>query len=292
MFKLKNVSKVVHIIVVLIMVTWVVLPLYWLFVTSVTPQVHLAGTRTPTMVPKDFTVGAYTDLLFPGNGDAQGYRTMSPADNFMRSMFNSTVVAVISTVLGLIFGSLAAYSLARFRFKSKKIWRAIILGSRMIAPVALAIPLYVVFRIIGVLDTYIPLIIVYTSLNMAWSTLIMLNYFNMLPEELEDAARIDGCSYLQAFYKVVLPMAAPGLVAVTIITFLRSWGEFLFALIFTHSISARTMPVVVSMFVGEFAVQYRLIAAAIILGIGLPVIISLMFQRFIVAGLTAGSVKG
>jgi multiple sugar transport system permease protein len=162
----------------------------------------------------------------------------------------------------------------------------------MIAPITLAIPLFSVFRMLGVLDTYIPLIVMYTAFGVGWATLIMRNYLSLLPFELEEAARIDGCSRLGALVRIILPVAAPGLVSVGIVTFLLCWGEFLFALLFTNSNAARTMPIVVTMFVGEFGVEYNMIAAALVLGIIPPIVVALVFQRYIVAGLTSGAMKG
>jgi multiple sugar transport system permease protein len=267
----------------------VLTPLYWLVLTSITPQVYIAGTPTPTMVPKEPTPKAYEKLVDP---TAEADSRFSPAASFRRSLLNSTVVAAASTLLALVFGTLAAYSMARLRPPGGQLWFALILGSYMIAPITLAVPLFGVFRALGILDTYIPLIIVYTAFGVGWATLIMRNYFALLPTELEEAARIDGCSRLGALVRVVLPIATPGLVSVGIVTFLLSWGEFLFALLFTNSNNARTMPIVVTMFVGEFGVEYNMIAAALVLGILPPVIVALLFQRHVIAGLTTGAIKG
>ena len=294
MRQLTGIPKLLHRIFIVAVVLWITVPLYWLGVTSVTPQRFLAGTTRPAMVPREPTMGAYEELLMPHRvAERRGaYDRSSPAPAFRRSMLNSTVVSVSSTLLGMVFGSLAAYALARLRFPLRSVWRSMLLASRMIAPIALAIPLYSVFRRLGILDQYLPLIAVYTSMSMAWATLIMTNYFHMLPKELEDAAMVDGCSRLGTFIRIVVPSATPGLVAVMMITFLYSWGEFLFALLFTSSLRARTLPVIASMFMGEFAVSYNMIAAALILTILPPIVLALVFQRFIVAGLTAGSVKG
>jgi multiple sugar transport system permease protein len=282
-------QKLLHRLFIVVIVAVVALPLYWLVLMSVTPQVHLAGTRTPTMVPIDASLDAYSRLVNP---EARAGSRFSPAASFRRSMLNSTVVSLVSTILALVIGTLAAYSMARLRPPAGRIWFMLILGSYMIAPITLAVPLFTVFRNLGVLDTYVPLIVMYTAFGLGWSTLIMRNYFSLLPSELEDAARIDGCSRLGSLVRVVLPIATPGLVSVGIVTFLLSWGEFLYALLFTNSNAARTMPIVVTMFVGEFGVEYNMIAAALVLGIIPPVVVALLFQRYIVAGLTAGSVKG
>jgi multiple sugar transport system permease protein len=289
MNELRGWQKVVHRAFVVVIALTVIVPLYWLVLTSVTPQVHLAGTPTPTMLPMEPTIDAYAKLLNPAANVGSRF---SPAASFRRSLLNSTVVALASTLLALVMGTLAAYSMARLRPLGGPVWFALILGSYMIAPISLAIPLFGVFRSLGLLDTYGPLIIMYTAFGVGWAALIMRNYFSLLPPDLEEAARLDGCSRLGALVRVVLPIATPGLVSVGIVTFLFCWGEFLFALLFTNSNAARTMPIVVTMFVGEFGVEYNMIAAALVLGIVPPVVVALLFQRHVVAGLTAGALKG
>lgn len=289
MSELRGWQWLAHRAFVLLIAAIVLLPLYWLLLTSITPQIHLAGTPNPAMLPVEPTLDAYARLLNP---EATAGSRFSPAAAFRRSLLNSTIVAAISTLLAMILGTIAAYSMARLRPPGGVLWFALILGSYMIAPITLAIPLFSVFRMLGVLDTYIPLIVMYTAFGVGWATLIMRNYFSLLPFELEEAARIDGCSRLGALVRVILPVAAPGLVSVGIVTFLLCWGEFLFALLFTNSNAARTMPIVVTMFVGEFGVEYNMIAAALVLGIIPPVVVALVFQRYIVAGLTSGATKG
>jgi multiple sugar transport system permease protein len=161
----------------------------------------------------------------------------------------------------------------------------------MIAPITLAIPLYTVFRRIGWLDRYQALITVYIAAGVGWSTLIMRSHFQMIPGEIEDAAQIDGCSRLRTLVSVILPMVVPGLISVGLVIFLLSWGEFLFALLFTQSEASRTLPVVVTMFVGEFGVDYPTLASALLLSVLPPALVALFCSKYIVSGLTAGAVK-
>lgn len=288
---LKGWRKWGHRAFIILIILWILVPIYWLGIMSVTPQRYIAGTRTPTMRIVEPTFEAYRNLLFP---DLEEIRPeiARPSIMFRRGAINSTIVASVSTFLGLFFGSLAAYALARLTFKGKGVVHIFILGSRLIAAISIAIPLFVIFRRLGWLDTYLPLIAVYSIFNMAWATLIMQNYYRMIPHEMEEAARCDGCSRFSAFWRIVVPTAAPGLVSVAIICFVLSWGEFLYSLLFTMTEQSRTLPVIISMFVGEFAVSYRYIAASILLGILPPVILALIFQRFIISGLTSSAVKG
>ncbi len=287
--ELRGWGKLAHRVAIVLILLAVLVPFYWLTVISVTPQRHIAGRPIPSMVPTEASFIAYSQLL--GFTEVVGRQGQIAAAMFTRSLFNSVVVAGCSTLLALFFGVLAAYALSRLRFPGKQTSYAMILGSRLLAQITLAVPMFTIFRHLGILDTYLPMIIMNTSFCMAWVTLIMSNYFDMISSEMEEAARVDGCTRFGAFFRVLLPMAVPGIVSVALISFLLAWGEFLYALLFTSSISARTMPVVVAMFVGQYAIEYRLLAASLVLGILPPVLIALFFQRFIVSGLTQGGVK-
>lgn len=289
MLKLTGWEKLVHRLVVLTICLMTLVPLYWLLVLSVTPQKFVSGMPDPAMFPVEPTLESYQQLLFP---DRATLDRSSPVLLFRSALLNSTIISVTATILGVIFGGLAAYALARLRFGLNKFTFIVILGSHLIAPITLAIPLFSIFRELGWLDTYAPLIVVYAALTMSWSTLIMFNYFRMLPEEIEDAARMEGCSRVGTLFRIVLPTALPGIISVATVTFLFSWGEFLFALLFTSSAASRTLPIVATMFVGEMGVEYRMIATVIVLTIIPPILFALFFQRYIVSGLTAGSVKG
>ncbi|SDM47421.1 carbohydrate ABC transporter permease [Halarsenatibacter silvermanii] len=282
--------KVLHRLVVSFVVIGILLPFYWIFVMSVTPQRYIAGRAIPAMIPREVSFEAFAQIL--GWAEVESSQAQRAAMMFQRSMFNSVVVAAASTVLALIFGILAAYALSRLDFPGKNASYIMILGSRLLAQITLAVPMFTVFEMLGILDTYLPLIIMNTSFCMAWVTLIMDNYFDMIDSEMEDAARVDGCTRFGAFWRVLLPMARPGIISVMLISFLFAWGEFLYALLFTSSMAARTMPVVLSMFLGQFAIEYRLLAAGLVLGVLPPVLIALLFQRFIVQGLTQGGLKG
>ena len=282
--------KVVHHLVILGVILAVVVPFYWIGVMSVTPQRYVAGRTIPTMVPREPSLVAYSQVF--GLSEVPGATGRSAAQMYRRSLVNSIVVAASATVLALVFGTAAAYALVRLDFPGKNAAYIMILGSRLLAQITLAVPMFIIFHRMGILDTYSPLIIMNTSFCMAWVTRIMKNYFDMIDSEMEDAARIDGCSRLGAFWRVLLPMATPGLISVMLISFLFAWGEFLYALLFTSTAAARTMPVVMSMFLGQFAIEYRLLASGLVIGVLPPVLLALMFQRFIISGLTQGGVKG
>lgn len=282
--------KVVHRLIVGLVVVAILLPFYWIFIMSVTPQRYIAGQAIPAMIPQEVSFEAFFQVL--GLVEVEASQAQRAAMMFRRSLFNSIVVAGVSTIFALIIGIMAAYALSRLDFPGKGASYVLILGSRLLAQITLAVPMFTIFEMLGILDTYLPLIIMNTSFCMAWVTLIMDNYFDMIESDMEDAARVDGCTRFGAFWRVLLPMALPGIISVMLISFLFAWGEFLYALLFTSSMAARTMPVVLSMFLGQFAIEYRLLAAGLVLGVMPPVILALLFQRFIIQGLTQGGIKG
>ncbi len=290
---LQGKKKILHRIFIILFCLWIILPIYFVFVMSVTPGIYISGTRYPALVPREPTLNSFRALLMPGTIDVDALRgdTARPIRIFRNSVFNSTVVALISAFFGALFGVFVAYSFDRFTFPGKKLTFLLVLGSRLVAAVTLAVPLFTLFREWGILDSYLPLLLLYIPFNMCWAALIMQNYFSMIPEQLEEAALIDGCSKLGAFFRVILPTARPGIVAVLIITFLFSWGEFLYALLFTMSESARTLPVALSMFIGEFEIAYQLLGAALLLSVIPPVVLGVIFQKYIITGLTSGTIK-
>jgi multiple sugar transport system permease protein len=167
-----------------------------------------------------------------------------------------------------------------------------ILVSRVIPDIALIVPLFLVMRSLGVLDTKGGLVMTYLAVTVPFTTFILINYFRSIPVDLYKAARIDGCSHLGVLRHVYLPLAMPAVVASLMFAFLTSWNEFLFALIVTRSIQSQTLPIVISSFVLDFTINFSFVNAAGVLAIVPPVILAILFERYIVSGLTAGAVKG
>ena len=204
---------------------------------------------------------------------------------------NSIIAASVSTLVAVVLGAPAAYVLARYKFRAKENLAFWILSQRMTPAIAAIIPLFILLRTVSLLDTLVGLIIVYTTFNLPFLIWMMRGFFEDLPIELEESAMVDGCSRYGAFFRVALVLAAPGLAAAAIFTFLFTWNEFLFALILTGT-RARTMPVAVQLFMRETGIDWtHMCAAAVVMMI--PMLIFTMFiQRYLVRGLTFGAVKG
>ena len=204
---------------------------------------------------------------------------------------NSIIAASVSTLVAVVLGAPAAYVLARYKFRAKENLAFWILSQRMTPAIAAIIPLFILLRTVSLLDTLVGLIIVYTTFNLPFLIWMMRGFFEDLPIELEESAMVDGCSRYGAFFRISLVLAAPGLAAAAIFTFLFTWNEFLFALILTGT-RARTMPVAVQLFMRETGIDWtHMCAAAVVMMI--PMLIFTMFiQRYLVRGLTFGAVKG
>src|SRR6476620_5979062 len=232
--------------------------------------------------------------LIPPHPTFSNYKAIFKNPDFTASLRNSAIVALCTTVLALLVGSFCAYALARLKLPGKAVILAIVLSISTFPQIAIAAPLFKLWSDIGIFNTYIGLIIPYLTFALPLSIYILVSFFREIPKDLEEAALVDGATHFQAFRKVVVPLAAPGLATTAILTFIAAWNEFLLATTLTSSTAARTTPVAIAQFTGssEFEVPLGTQSAASV-AISIPLIILvLLFQKRIVAGLTAGAVKG
>ena len=251
-------------------------PLLWQLITSLKPDAEL--TRIPPLLPENLTTIHYISI-FEGHP-------------FLRIILNSAVVASATTILSLIIGSLAAFGLAKLKIRYKALILGLVLSVSMFPPIATVSPLYIIIRTLGVRDTWWALIMTYTTFSLPLSIWILTNFFREISDEIYLAAKVDGCTSFQAFYKIILPLSAPGFFTTAILVFIFSWNEFLFALTFTSTAASRTIPVGIALFPGLHEVPWGDIAAASIV-VTIPlVLLVFVFQRRIIEGLTAGAVKG
>ncbi|KQR51297.1 ABC transporter permease [Leifsonia sp. Leaf336] len=261
----------------------ILLPFGWMVLASVTPQRVLISTPLQ-WIPDTLDWSRY-ELIFRGGADSVGA-------TFRAALANTTIVAVGTVGVSMIVGILGAYAFARLRFRFRQAVLILFLATYMLPQIALLIPLYLILNSLGLLDTVTGLIIVDCSLVVPFVLWILSNYFLTIPEELEEAARIDGTSRLGALFRVVLPAARPGIFAALMFAFLLAWDEFMYALIFTSSNAAKTLPVAISEFAGRYTTDFGLVAAGGILAALPPIIVAMVFQRYVVSGMAAGAVKG
>jgi multiple sugar transport system permease protein len=232
--------------------------------------------------------------LLPPSPSLENYSSIFENSDFTAALRNSVIITGVTTVLALVVGSFAAYALARLRFPGKFWLLAVILSISTFPAIAIAAPIFKLWTDIGLYDTYLGLILPYLTFALPLAIYILASFFREIPKELEEAALVDGATHFQAFRKVVLPLAAPGLVTAGLLTAFFVWNEFLLAVTLTSSPDAFTVPVAVANFTGsqEFEIPLGTISAASVV-ITVPlVILVIIFQKRIVAGMTAGAVKG
>jgi multiple sugar transport system permease protein len=252
-------------------------PFFWTFLSSCKPGSQLFQINPPFW-PQPFTW--------------ENYRAIFWERSFYLNIINSLVVAGATTFICVILGSLAAYGLARFRFRGKTAVLGFILVVSLFPPVALVSPLFLLFEQAGLINTYLALILPYLTFSLPLTVWLLTAFFRQIPFELEEAARLDGAGPLRTLWEVTLPLAAPGIFTTAILTFIYCWNEFLFALAFTTNDASRTIPVAIVMFSGYHTVPWGQILAAVT-AVTLPVaVLVLVLQRRIISGLTAGAVKG
>lgn len=262
-----------------IILAWAAFPLLWM--TSLAfkrPDTFRTG--TPTFLPEEWTW--------------DNFSTVFDDELFTSALRNSFGIAIIATLLSVIVAMFAAYAIARLEFPGKKILLSMALAIAMFPQAALVGPLFNMWRGLGIYDTWIGLIIPYLTFALPLSIWTMSAFFRQIPWEMEQAAQVDGATPWQAFRKVIVPLAAPGVFTTAILTFFFCWNEFLFAISLTSTDSARTVPAALSFFTGQSQFQSpvtAIMAASVVVTIPI-VILVLVFQRRIVAGLTAGAVKG
>jgi trehalose/maltose transport system permease protein len=233
--------------------------------------------------------------LWPSNPTLTNYKEVFSADNnFQYALRNSVIVAGTTTILALLIGVFSAYALARLDFRAKRVVLGAVLATAMFPLIALLTPLFQLFSNLGLIDTYTPMIISDISFTLPLAIYVLTSFFSEMPWELEMAAKVDGATPGQAFRKVIVPLAAPGVFTAAIIVFIAAWNEFLIAFTMTQTLRAEPVTVSIAKFTGasEFEQPFGTIMAAGVL-VTIPlVIVVLIFQRRIVAGLTAGGVKG
>jgi len=268
---------------------WTLGPFIWIVISSFLTKAELLN-FPPHWIPENPTNVNYIMLLA---GNVPGvYEFAVSVKGFLPSLRNSIIVSTVTTMTTLTIGAPAGYAIARLRFPGRRRIVSLLLSTRMVPAVATIIPLYILMKDTGLLDTWWVLVILFTSFFLPFIIFILERGFRVIPMDLEEAAYVDGCTRLQTFRKIILPLSGPALVAAGIFAFLAAWSDFFYALIFTSSYSAKTAPVVVTEFITQFQVEYPLMCAASVLASIPPVVVALVFQKYMIRGLLAGVGKG
>jgi multiple sugar transport system permease protein len=274
-------------LMVFMVVFAVLAPFVWMFISSISPQTELSA-KPPHWIPEQPTLARYRAIFLR---TAEIGSLPAGVEKFLLGLINSLLISSSTTLVCVIAGSMAAYALARMAVPGQSQFLFGILSSQMLPVIVIIIPLNIMMQKYNLIDRWYGLVLLYSGFMLPTVIWIMHSYFLTLPRELEEAALIDGCTRLGSLVRVIMPLSGPGIVAISAFAFLSSWNEFFMALIFTAS-KAKTITVVVTEFSSQFGTDYGLMATGGVIGSIPPLILALLLQRYIVAGLTAGAVKG
>jgi trehalose/maltose transport system permease protein len=273
------VSRAFFWLLIVIILVYTLFPFYWAIVSSLKPSQELF--QTPV-------------VYWPKKIDWSHYQAVFEADFFLKALRNSIIVGVSTVALALTIGSLAAYAMGRMKFRGRTFVLYLILSMTMFPQIAILASLYKILDQLGLVNKLPALILSYTTFSLPFTVWVLTSFFRAMPGELEEAALVDGASPLRAFWQILLPLALPGMVTTGLLAFIGTWNEYLFALTFTQDWSSKTVPLAIVSFSGQ--TQFELpwgnrMAASIVITLPLIALV-LIFQRKILAGLTAGAVKG
>jgi multiple sugar transport system permease protein len=293
----RRIATVLYVCAGVVLALVILVPFLYVLSASLQTESELIR-RPPPIVAPNPTVDNY-DYVFTGAVPAayaskellRGTVTQD-VRQIPKGLRNSFIVAAGTVLINLVFATLAAYTFARERVRGLYAAFVFILGSRLLPSVAVAVPIYVALRSMGLLDSKLGLILIYSAFTLPFSVWVLTLYFSSLPVEIEEAARVDGCSRLQALRHVVLPLAAPGLAAIGAFSFLFSYSEFLFALFTTETPHSKTIPVIIASVSVNPDASYTLIAVGIVLSMVAPILFALVFRRYITSGLAASLTRG
>lgn len=255
----------------------ILFPLYWLFATSVKPSAEIFATA-PTLFPKEFSWEHYTSV----------FRT----SNIPTYFYNSILITAVTVIIVLVLASFAAYSMTRYQFKGKQTYFVVILIAQVMPLTTLIVPLYMMWGKFGLLNSYNSIILTYCAILIPMAIWLLTGYFKGVPKDIDEAATIDGCSSLGILFRMVLPLARSGLVAVGLTVCITVWQEIMISMTFVSTDSMRTLPAGINTFITKSGIQWGPLNASGIVTTLPVLLIFVLFQKALVKGLTAGATKG
>lgn len=273
---IKWIAGICKYIVMLFFVCISVGPLLWAFLSSF----------------KTYSEINSSALTLPSAFRLENYRSAFQYAPIARYFCNSVVIVGSSVLVTVVLVAMCAYVISRFEFRLKLLIVLLISASLMLPAQAISQPLFTIFQKLGIFDTKLGLVIVYSAMGIPMSFFVMVSYYKTIPTALEESAYIDGASFLQTFVRVILPLAKPGLVTIAMLQFINIWNEFYFALMLTSGDSARTVPIALNYYMGTFANNYSALFAAVVLTVSPTILLFVLLQKQVMESLTAGAVKG
>jgi multiple sugar transport system permease protein len=274
---------------VIVLLVWSLGPIYWSVVTSLTPPTDLISSN-PHFWPQHLTLQHY-GRLFGSTSTSQGNEVQSVWPQFSRALINSVITSVGATILTVVIAAFSAYAFVRLRFPGRDLMFILVVATLAIPAYTVMIPLYRIMIATRLVDTYLGVTLIYVSAFLPLALWLMRSVYQAMPLSLEEAAWLDGASKVYTLVRIVMPLAAPGLIAAAIITFLNAWGQFLVPLVFSPTLTTKPLTVLIPEFISRNYVDYGLINAAGIVAIIPPVLVVLFLNRFLVSGLMAGATK-
>lgn len=274
---------------VIVLLVWSLGPIYWSVVTSLTPPTDLISSN-PHFWPQHLTLQHY-GRLFGSTSMLQGNEVQSVWPQFSRALINSVITSVGATILTVVIAAFSAYAFVRLRFPGRDLLFILVVATLAIPAYTVMIPLYRIMIATRLVDTYLGVTLIYVSAFLPLALWLMRSVYQAMPLSLEEAAWLDGASKVYTLVRIVMPLAAPGLIAAAIITFLNAWGQFLVPLVFSPTLTTKPLTVLIPEFISRNYVDYGLINAAGIVAIIPPVLVVLFLNRFLVSGLMAGATK-
>ena len=276
--KTKNaIGTTIRVLVLVFFFLLVVLPIYWIVITSFKTSGEILDLNNITFFPKDFTLENYTGLF-----EQFHYGVL---------LKNSLLVSVASALVVTVFSMLGGYSLARYKFRGKQTVVLFFLITQMIPGILVIIPLYIIFSKLGMINTHIGLFIYYVTVNLPFCVITMRSFFERIPISLEEAAKVDGCTKMQSLFKIVFPIMFPGIVSVFVFGFIGAWNELIAGSIFISTPEMWTIPVGLKTLIGKYNVEWGLLMAGGVMALIPTALMFAVMQKFIVEGMTAGAVK-
>ncbi|MCP5096685.1 MAG: carbohydrate ABC transporter permease [Chloroflexi bacterium] len=284
LYKQRKLGESLYNIAAFLVLTLGALPAVWIVFTAFRPG-NEVNVTPPVWIPQKLTLDAFASLFGLNPDIAAGV----PVFEYL---WNSMRVAVLSTVISVALGTMAGYAFSRFKFKGHTFTFLLIMLSRAVPGVALGLPLFLLMRNYGLVDTVHGLALVYVAINIPFTAWLMDGFFRQIPKELDEAAYIDGCGHWTAFWRIDLPLALPGMAAASIFAFLAAWNEYQIASLVTKTPAAKTFPVGLFDFTSQFTVDWRGMCAMSVLMILPAIVFVILTQRSLTEGLTFGAVKG
>lgn len=276
--KTKNaIGTTIRVLVLVFFFLLVVLPIYWIVITSFKTSGEILDLNNITFFPKDFTLENYTGLF-----EQFHYGVL---------LKNSLLVSVASALVVTVFSMLGGYSLARYKFRGKQTVVLFFLITQMIPGILVIIPLYIIFSKLGMINTHIGLFIYYVTVNLPFCVITMRSFFERIPITLEEAAKVAGCTKMQSLFKIVFPIMFPGIVSVFVFGFIGAWNELIAGSIFISTPEMWTIPVGLKTLIGKYNVEWGLLMAGGVMALIPTALMFAVMQKFIVEGMTAGAVK-